>query len=167
MKNQVVRSITFNALVAAIYFLLTFITSPFAFLGMQVRVAEALVLLCFFRKDFTFGLTIGCLLANLLSPLGVVDVAFGTLATLVSCLGICFMKQLAIATLIPVVVNGFVVGAELYFVLQEPFWINVGFVALGEFIAVSILGYWLFFLLGKRPEFLKTIGANQNLNFVF
>ena len=167
MKNEVVRSITFNALIAAIYFLMTFITSPFAFLGAQVRIAEALVLLCFFRRDFTFGLTLGCLLANLMSPLGMVDVAFGTLATLVSCLGVSFMRQMALATLIPVVVNGFVVGAELYFVLQEPFWLNVGLVAAGEFVAVSILGYWLFFLLGKRQEFLRVIGANRNQNFVF
>ena len=167
MRNQVVRSITFNALVAAIYFLLTFLTSSFSYLGIQVRIAEALVLLCFFRKDYIFGLTLGCFLANLLSPLGVPDMVFGTLATFISCLGICFMKQLAIATLLPVVANAFVVGAELYFVLQEPFWINVGFVAIGEFIAVSVIGYWLFFLLGKRPEYLRAIGANQNLDFKF
>ena len=167
MKKPIVRSITFNAVVAAIYFLLTFATSPIAFLGFQIRVAEALVLLCFFRRDFTFGLTLGCFLANLLSPLGLVDAVFGTIATLVSCILVSFMKQLAIATLIPVIINGFVVGAELYFVLNQPFWVNVGLVAAGEFVAVSIVGYWLFFLLGKRPEFLRLIGANMNENFVF
>ena len=167
MKRDIVRSITFNAVVATIYFVLSLITSPFAFLGAQVRIAEALVLLCFFRRDFTFGLTLGCFLANLLSPMGVADMVFGSLATLVSCLGVSFMKQLAIATLIPVVVNGFVIGAELYFVLQEPFWVSVGLVSLGEFIAVSLIGYWLFFLLGKRSEFLRLINANHNQNFVF
>lgn len=167
MNRSIVKRIVQNALVAAVYFILTFITSPFAFLGAQIRIAEALVLLCFFRRDFTIGLTLGCLLANLMSPLGLPDVLFGTLATLVSCIGVSFMKQLAIATLIPVVVNGFVVGAELYFVLEEPFWLNVGLVAAGEFVAVSILGYLLFLLLGKRQDFLRVIDANINLNFVF
>lgn len=167
MNRSIVKRIVQNALVAAVYFILTFITSPFAFLGAQIRIAEVLVLLCFFRRDFTIGLTLGCLLANLMSPLGLPDVLFGTLATLVSCIGVSFMKQLALATLIPVVVNGFVVGAELYFVLEEPFWLNVGLVAAGEFVAVSILGYLLFFLLGKRQDFLRVIDANMNLNFVF
>ena len=167
MNRSIVKRIVQNALVAAVYFILTFITSPFAFLGAQIRIAEVLVLLCFFRRDFTIGLTLGCLLANLMSPLGLPDVLFGTLATLVSCIGVSFMKQLAIATLIPVVVNGFVVGAELYFVLEEPFWLNVGLVAAGEFVAVSILGYLLFFLLGKRQDFLRVIDANMNLNFIF
>lgn len=167
MRNNIVKTITFNAVVAAIYFLLTYVSSPISFLGAQIRIAESLVLLCFFRRDFTVGLTIGCFLANLLSPLGVPDMIFGTLATLVSCIGVSLMKQLAIATLIPVVVNGYVVGAELYFVLQEPFWLNVGLVALGEFIAVSLVGYFLFFFLGKRSEFLRLIGANRNQNFVF
>ena len=167
MRNNIVKTITFNAVVAAIYFLLTFATSPISFLGAQIRIAESLVLLCFFRRDFTVGLTLGCFLANLLSPLGVPDMIFGTLATLISCIGVSFMRQLAIATLIPVVVNAFVVGAELYFVLQEPFWLSVGTVALGEFIAVSLVGYWLFFLLGKRQEFRRLIGANRCENFLF
>ena len=167
MRNNIVKTITFNAVVAAIYFLLTFATSPISLLGAQIRIAESLVLLCFFRRDFTVGLTLGCFLANLLSPLGVPDMIFGTLATMVSCIGVSFMRQLAIATLIPVVVNAFVVGAELYFVLQEPFWLSVGTVALGEFIAVSLVGYWLFFLLGKRQEFRRLIGANRCENFLF
>ena len=167
MRNETIQVLTINAVVAAIYFLLSLISSPIAFLGIQIRIAEALCLLCFFRRDFTFGVTLGCFLTNLMSPLGIVDAGFGTAATLVSCLGISFMKQLAFATLIPVVVNAFVVGAELYFILQEPFWINVGFVAIGEFVAVSIVGYWLFFLLGKKPGFRRLIGAKMNENFVF
>lgn len=167
MKNQIVRIITFNALVAAIYFLLTFISSPIAFLGIQVRLAEALVLLCFFRRDFTIGVTLGCFLANLMSPLGLIDAGIGTVATLVSCLAVSFMKQLAISTLFPVAINAFVVGAELFFILEEPFWLSVGLVAAGEFIAVSVVGYWLFFILGKRTDFLKLIGAKMNQNFIF
>lgn len=167
MRNPVVRSIAFNAVVAALYFGITMATSPFAFLAVQVRIAEALVLLCFFRLDFAFGLTLGCFLSNLFSPLGIIDAGIGSAATLISCLLVYLFKHLALATLVPVVANAFIVGAELHFILEEPFWTSVGLVALGEFVAVSVLGYLLFMYLGRRPGFLRLIGAKKNQNFVF
>lgn len=165
MKNNVVRSITFNAIVAVIYFLLTFFTPSISFYGMQIRVAECLILLCFFRRDYIIGLTLGCIFANLASPIGAADVIFGSIATLASGLLISLMKNLFLSTLIPVIINGFVVGAELYFVLEEPFWINVGFVSIGELISVSIIGYIIFMICGKKPFFQNLIGANRNLDF--
>ncbi len=165
MNDSIVKTIAANGIVAAIYFLLTFFTSSFAFLGIQVRIAEALILLCFFRRDYTIGLTIGCAVANIISPLGAWDVLFGSLATLASCLLVSFMKKLLIASIIPVVINAFVVGAELNLLLQEPFWLNVGLVAIGEAIAVMIIGYVLFIILGKKSFFQKAIRAKRNFNF--
>lgn len=164
MKKDIVRIITSNAIVAAIYFLFTLITSPFSFLGMQVRVAEVFVLLCFFRKDYCFGITLGCLLVNIISPLGAWDMLFGTLATLVSCLFVMYSKHLVIAAIFPIIFNSFIVGAELFFILNEPFWINVGMVAIGETIAM-ILGYILFFALRKQSSFKYAIRIKQNENF--
>lgn len=165
MRNEVVRSITVNAIVAVIYFLLTFFTPTISFLGMQVRIAECLILLCFFRRDYVIGITLGCIFANFASPMFLWDIIFGSLATLISGLLISFMKNLFLSTLIPVVLNGFIVGAELYFVLQEPFWINVAFVMAGEAIAVSVIGYIIFMIFGKRPFFQNLIGAKRNLDF--
>lgn len=165
MRNEVVKSIARNGLVAAIYFLITYLIAPIAYNDIQVRISECLVLLCFFRKDYTIGLTLGCLIANFGSSMGIWDVIFGTLATLISCLGICFMKHLFLATLIPVIVNGFIVGAELYFVLGLPFWANVGWVALGEAISICLLGYAIFMIFGKKKYFQEALGFNQNLEF--
>ena len=165
MKSSIVKTITRNAVVAAIYFLLTFATTPFSFGQVQFRLAEALILLCFFRRDYVFGLTIGCLCANCLSTLGPWDILIGTAATFVSCLGISFCKHLFIATLIPVVVNAFAVGTELYFVLQFNLWLGVAYVALGELICVSVLGYMLFLLLRRNKPFMLAIGANRGLDF--
>ena len=165
MRNSVVKTITRNAVVAAIYFLLTFASSPISFGQIQFRLAEALILLCFFRRDFTIGLTLGCLCANCLSTLGPWDILIGTMATLISCLGISFCKHLFIASLIPVIVNGIAIGLELYFVLQINLWLGVGFVALGELICVSVLGYLLFLLLRRNKPFMEAIGANKNLDF--
>jgi len=132
---------------------------------MQIRIAEILILLCFFRKDFVIGVTVGTLLANILSPLGPWDMLFGTLATLISGLLIGYMKQLFLASLIPVVANAFVIGYELHLLLDLPLWLNVGLVGLGEFIAVSILGYFIFLFLGKNTKFQELIGTKQNYRF--
>lgn len=165
MNDSIVKTIAANGIVAAIYFLLTFLTSSFSFMGMQIRIAEMLILLCFFRRDYTIGITIGCAFANIISPLGGWDVLFGTLATLLSCILVSFSKHLLIASIFPVIINAFVVGTELYILLQEPFWINVGLVAAGEAIAVIIIGYIFFILLGKKEFFRKAIRANRNFHF--
>ena len=158
------KDIIANSLIAAIYVVLTMITYPFSYMGIQFRVAEVMVLLCFFRKDYAFGLVIGCAIANLPSAIGLVDVGFGSLATLIACLGIMFMKNLGIACLFPVVSNAFIVGFELWKFLGLPFWISVGEVAIGEF-AVMVIGYIFFMLIKRRKGFFETIRANQNLEF--
>lgn len=162
MKKITIRQITDNALVAAVYVAVTTLTASFSFLNVQFRIAEVLVLLCFFRKDFIFGIVIGTFLANLQSPLGFYDVLFGTLASLISCLAICFSKNLFIATLYPVIINGLIVGAELYYILAYPFWVNAGLVALGEFAVVSIIGFAIFSILRRNHHFLEVIKATQN-----
>ena len=158
------KDIIANSLIAAVYVVLTMITYPFSYMGIQFRVAEVMVLLCFFRKDYAFGLVIGCAIANLPSAIGLVDVGFGSLATLIACLGIMFMKNLGIACLFPVVSNAFIVGFELWKFLGLPFWISVGEVAIGEF-AVMVVGYIFFMLIKRRKGFFDTIRANQNLEF--
>ena len=140
------------------------VTYPFSYMGIQFRVSEIMVLLCFFRKDYAFGLVIGCAIANLPSAIGLVDVGFGTLATLIACLGIMFMKNLGIACLFPVVSNAFIVGFELWKFLGLPFWISVAEVAIGEF-AVMVIGYIFFMLIKRRKGFFDTIRANQNIEF--
>ncbi len=162
MKKITLRTITDNALLAAVYVVLTLLTSSFAYLGVQFRIAEILILLCFFRKDFIYGLCLGTLVANALGPLGIYDVLFGTLATLVSAFLIGHVKNLLLASLFPVIINGFVVGAELYFLLGLPFWLNAGLVALGEFAVVSFAGVGLFTLLRRNRKFLEAIRAEQN-----
>lgn len=158
------RSIITNGIIAAVYVVLTYITYPISFLGLQFRFAEILVLLCFFRKDYAIGLIIGCAIANLGSSIGLVDVGFGTLATALACLGIMFSKHLAISCLFPIVSNSFIVGFELWKFLGEPFWLSTGLVAIGE-TTVMIVGYILFMILKRRKDFYEIIQAKQNIAF--
>ena len=154
-----------NGLLAALYVILTFILAPISFGAIQFRFSEILVLACFFNKKKIVGLTLGCFLANLVSPLGLMDIGFGTLATFLSCLGIIFCKHMIVAIAFPVVLNGLIVGFELY-LLGEPFWLSSLTVAAGE-LAVLIVGYIFFLIMKRRPMFFKVINAKQNVDYKF
>ena len=167
-KYRAVDRIAKNGIIAALYAALTLACYPFAYGMIQFRISEFLVLLCFFRKDYTIGLTIGCAIANLFSPeLFLWDVLIGTSATLIACLGICFCKHLVVACALPIIANAILVGLELSIILEiESFIVCAAFVALGELVAM-IVGYVIFMLLRKRNAFFESIKANQNLEFKF
>ena len=132
-----------SAIVAAIYAALTMFL-PFSYLGFQFRIAEILVLLVFIDKRYIYGLTLGCLIANLGSPLGPVDVIFGTLATLIALILISKTKNLLVATLWPALVNGLIIGLLLYYLLDLPFLLSAAQVFIGEFVVVTLIGYFIF-----------------------
>ena len=64
------KDIVQNDLLAALYVVLTYILAPISFGVIQFRLSEILILTCFFDKKKAIGLTLGCLIANLVSPLG-------------------------------------------------------------------------------------------------
>jgi len=158
-KTENVKFIVFNAILAALYIGLTYLTYPVSYgdLGIELRVSEVLVLLCFFNKKFILGLTVGCFLGNLFGPMGIIDAIFGTSATLISCYLITKTKNLFIASLFPVIINGIIVGLELMFLYEMPLYIGFLSVAIGEFIVVSIVGCLLF----------KTLKNNKSFNEIF
>ena len=133
-----------------------------------------LVLLVFFNPNYVYGLTIGCALANIYSAtmgLTPFDILFGSLATLLSCLLMSPMRHMFFASLMPALFNGLIVGAELTFLMGGNgvfFYVNFGWVFLGEFVVISIFSYILFSALMKKNMFFpKLINAKRNLNFKF
>ena len=160
------KDIAFTAIIAALYAVLTLVAYPISFLGIQFRISEIMIILVFFNRRYSVGLIIGCALANLASPLGFYDVLFGTLATTLAVLALCFIPYLAIDLFLAVAFNAFIVGAELYFLLEEGFWISTGLVALGEF-AVLLVGYIIVLIIRKKPGFYKLNQANRNTEFKF
>ena len=75
--------LTQSAAIAALYVVLTLVFAYISFGAVQLRVAEALTILPLFTPAAIPGLFIGCLLANLLGGCVVLDVVFGSLATLI------------------------------------------------------------------------------------
>ena len=152
--NNGVKEVAINAMIACVYAALTIACSSIAYGGIQFRISEILIFLAFYNKKYIPGLIIGCFLANLPSPLGLADMCFGTLATAITCLGVYKIKNIYIAGLFGAIVNGLIVGAELYFVLNLPFVINAFYVFIGEF-AVLMIGAYLFRTLEKKEVFMK------------
>ena len=150
------------AMIAAVFTVLCLVLQPFSYGAVQVRVAEAFCLLPVFGAEYIVGVTLGCLLANLLGST-MVDVVFGTAATLIACL--VRWKGLAIpASFPPVIANALIVGAfeiTVFFSDSAPTAtmavFNAVAVGVGEIISCCVLGVAL----------VKLIESNESLNKIF
>lgn len=159
------RRLTTVGAVAALYVVATLLCAPLAYNAIQFRVSEMLMLLCVFSKDYILSMTLGCLIANLFSSLGMIDLAFGTSATLIAAVLMYLFRDklnLFFVSLFPVIANALIVGAEIKFVFGDPFWINAAYVAVGEFVCVSILGVLVFTALKKNAGFMKLIAPTRH-----
>ena len=87
--SKKVRFLALGAVIAALYAVLTYVAAAMnlAYGAVQFRFSEALTVLPVFTPAAIPGLALGCLIANLGSPLGVVDWVFGTGATLIAAVG--------------------------------------------------------------------------------
>lgn len=144
------------SVVAAIYVVLTVAIAPISYGPIQVRISEILVLLAFYDKRYIVSLTIGCLFANMLSPLGMADIIVGTLGTFFSVYAISKTKNLFIATLWPTIFCIPVVGA-LHLLIGLPFWIYLFGFMIGEFISVTIVGYPIVTFISKNYKLISII----------
>ena len=82
------RQLTCAAIVGAAYAVLSIFGSIFGITygPIQCRFSEALCVLPFLLPETAWGLGVGCLIANLLSPYGVLDIVVGSAATLLAAL---------------------------------------------------------------------------------
>lgn len=133
------RSLCLSAVIAALYAALTLLLPAISYGELQCRVSEALTVLPMLFPQAVPGLFIGCLVANLLSPVGIVDIIFGSLATLIAAVGTWKLRKYPLlAAACPVLANGIIVGWMLGQFYGLPMWLTMGQVALGELAAVAI-----------------------------
>lgn len=132
------------AVIAGIYASLTVVLAPISYGFMQVRVSEMLTVLPAFTPAAIPGLFIGCLLSNIISPYGLPDLVFGSLASLLASLASYRLRRYPLLVpLPPVILNGVIIGGMLYFV----YGVDIGllpcilWVSLGQFLACYLLGY--------------------------
>lgn len=161
MKSDLLtKRITRTAIIAAIYATTTLAIAPFAYGSIQFRISEILVLLALFDPLYISGLTLGCLIANMLGPNGLLDIIFGTLATFISLIAIYFTGKiiknyklkLILSSIWPTIINGLIIGWMLNKLYKLPLILSMGEVAIGEFVVVTIIGVPLFLFAGKHFE---------------
>ena len=85
--NKTKRIVT-TAAIAALYAATTLVIAPLSFGNYQFRISEVLVLLALFDPLYIGGLTLGCFIANMLGPNGIMDVICGTIATYISVIAV-------------------------------------------------------------------------------
>ena len=139
--------------IAAVYAACTLIALLFlgslAWGPIQFRVSEALGVLALFTPAAIPGLTLGCVIANVMNivisgtgMLGMLDVVFGSLATFAGALFTWKMRRHPLVALAgPVLANALIVPAYLPLLLQ-----GVGFYTI-PFTTISLDNSWLFMYL--------------------
>ena len=135
--------ITQGAVIAGLYVALTVIFAPISFGPLQLRIAEALTILPLFTPAAIPGLFAGCLLANMIGGAVVLDVVFGSAATLIgAAFGYLLRKNRWLVPIPAIAANTVIIP----FVLKYGYSVNVPlnlmflYIAVGEFLGCYVLG---------------------------
>lgn len=155
------RKLTRCALIAAVYVALSMLSNilNLTYGPIQLRFSEALCVLPFLLPESSWGLFVGCLLTNILSPYGPLDLIVGSAATLLAALLTARCRSRVAAALPPVICNAVLVGALIAWqeagtgtAFPPAFFYNALTVGLGEAVACYALGLPLLKMLEKRME---------------
>lgn len=159
------RFIVTAALIAAAYAALTYLSAALglAYGGIQFRLSEALNILAAFTPAAVPGLMIGCVIGNIGSPMGLVDIVVGTVATGLAAVSIrliakhCGKATPYLSIIPPTVFNAVLVGLEVTLFLTDGAPVTLlGFtvialeVALGEVVVCGALGVPLYYTVKNR-----------------
>lgn len=151
MKKKSTLFLTQAAVIAALYVALTYVSNALglAYGAVQFRLSEILTLLPVFTPAAIPGLTIGCIIANITSPFGVVDVICGSIATLLAALCTRAMRNIRIkdmpvlSSLPPVLFNAVIIGLEIWALngrAAELFFISALEIGAGQLVMCVIIG---------------------------
>lgn len=183
MKKSNLRFLLVSAMVAAIYFIFTVVPAPLSYGGIiQFRFAEIMVLLVFIDKRYIPGLVLGCFLANLLSPFGIMDAVLGTLGSLFSVVmialtvrfGVGFVNNLNekrtriiaalyVSSLWPVLSSVIIAFGLMLAGNPAAYWSLVGSIAFGQFVVISVVGVPLFIYILSKPSIVKILRISDKV----
>ncbi len=156
MKKSSIRFVSQAGMIGALYVALTMLS---ALLGLssgviQCRFSEALTILPFFTFSAVPGLFLGCLIANIISGGIIIDVIFGSVATLIGAVITYLLrnKSIYLAPVGPIVSNTLIIPFVLKYAYHIPdsiFFLMLT-VFLGELISCGIFGLLFYFSAKKR-----------------
>ena len=161
MNNKTV-GLAQAGVIAALYVALTMAIQPLSFGAIQFRLSEVLTILPVCFPSAVPGLMVGCFLANLLglasgaNPAGAWDLLIGTVATGSAAVLTRLLREVRVkrfpvwATVPPVIINGVLVGGELYVMYGGmPWWLHMMWVTVGQIGPCVIGGLLLCWALEK------------------
>lgn len=162
------KKLTNQAMIAAIYTVLSVALSAISFGTVQVRISEALSLLPIFAFGNIWGVTIGCFLTNLIgfftgaNILGALDMVFGTFATFAAAVSTYALRKIRfrnipfLSVVPPVVYNAVVVGWELCMLINNGsfnpviFWTQAVSVGAGQLLSCGVIGLTMVNIIEKN-----------------
>ena len=156
-QNRHLYLMVYGAAIAAIYVALTMSFSAISFGPVQFRISEALCILPFFTPAAIPGLFIGCFLSNLLCGAAVMDVVFGSIATLIGAVGsYCLRHNKWLVCVPPILANAIIVPWVLRYAYGSTDLIPVAMetVGIGEILAIGVLGNLLLVTLDRYKQFI-------------
>ena len=158
-KSPTVLYLTYAGIIAALYVALTWFTFLFGLSGMgaiQLRLSEALCVLPYFTAAAVPGVTVGCLLSNILTGAALPDIIFGTLATFLGAVGTRKLRRYRfLAAVPPIVSNTLIIPFVIRYAYTDvteglPFlFLTVG---IGEIISIGVFGTLLLLSLQKHRK---------------
>lgn len=141
-----------GAMIAAIYIALTMLFLPISFGPVQFRISEVLCVLPYFTPAAVPGLFAGCFLANFFGGAAVLDIVFGSLATLIGAAGSYWLrKNRYLVSLLPILSNILIIPWVLRFAYgsEDLIWFSMITVGIGEILSAGILGQGLITVLER------------------
>lgn len=156
MKKIDTAFIARAAAIGALYAALTIALAPISYGLIQFRIAEALTVLAFYTPAAVPGLFVGCLLANIIGGLGIIDIVFGSLSTLIAAYMTYKIKNKFLAPLPPVIINALIVGPIVAYYVEVPFYLGMLYVGVGQLAVCYGLGLPL--LIALKPYSLRLFG---------
>ena len=157
MYRKRILFLTQAAMIATLYVVLTFIANALGLASgvIQVRLSEMLTVLPFFTPAAIPGVTIGCLLSNILTGASLMDIIFGSLATLIGAIGSYLLRRNKfLVPLPPILANAIIVPwiLRLSYGVPDAIPFMMLTVGIGEVISCGILGLALIFILSKHKK---------------
>ena len=150
--NKKVLYLVHGAVIAALYVVLTMLANALglANYAIQVRFSEALTILPVFTPAAIPGLFLGCIISNTMTGCMLLDIIFGSLATLIGAFGT------YLAPMPPIIANTIIVPFVLAYVYHLEggipyFMLTVG---IGEIISCGVLGMLLRTVLQKYRKYI-------------
>ncbi len=156
MKNSKIRVVSQAGIIAALYVVLTYLSALFGMSSgvIQCRLSEALTVLPYVTFSAVPGLFVGCLVSNVLFGSAVLDVLFGSVATLIGAIVTYLLrkKSVYLAPVGPIISNTVIVPFVLRYAygMENSLWFMALTVFIGEVISSAVFGLIFYFSAKKR-----------------